>query len=153
MYAYHRRFDDLVDRYRPSLRQWRELGQSMSGTGDEFAAIGARRRAMTAAWSHWIDEHEITALIEPTIPAVAPVRGTGYERFGHDLDMISLTHFWNWTGFPVVALPAGLGATSGLPVGVSLVGPAASDWHLLDLGSELQSDLGVPDWPTLSARR
>ena len=152
MYAYHRRFDDVTDRYRPSLRQWRELGQSMSGTGDGFAAIGARRRAMTAAWARWIDEHEINALIEPTIPAVAPVRGDGYERFGHDLDMISLTHFWDWTGFPVVALPAGLGATSGLPVGVSLIGPAASDWYLLDLGTELQSDLGVPDWPTLSAR-
>ena len=37
---------------------------------------------MTAAWADWIDEHAITALIEPTIPAVAPLRGTGYERFG-----------------------------------------------------------------------
>jgi aspartyl-tRNA(Asn)/glutamyl-tRNA(Gln) amidotransferase subunit A len=149
MYAYHRRFDDLVDRYRPSLRDWRELGERMSGTGGELATIGARRRVMTAAWAHWIDVHEITALIEPTIPAVAPVRGAGYDRFGHDLDMISLTHFWNWTGFPVVALPSGIGATSRLPVGVSLIGPAASDWRLLDLGSELQTDLGVPDWPNL----
>ena len=149
MYAYHRRFDDRVDRYRPSLRDWRELAERVSGTGAEYAAIGARRRAMTAAWAHWIDEHEITALIEPTIPAVAPVRGVGYERFGHDIDMISLTHFWDWTGFPVVALPAGLGAATGLPVGVSLIGPAASDWHLLDLGTELQADLGVPGWPHL----
>jgi aspartyl-tRNA(Asn)/glutamyl-tRNA(Gln) amidotransferase subunit A len=149
MYSYHRRFDDDVDRYRPSLRQWRELGERLRGTGDDYAAIGARRRAMTAAWSHWIDEHEITALIEPTIPAVAPLRGDGYERFGHDLDMISLTHFWDWTGFPVVALPAGPPAVGALPVGVSLIGTGASDWRLLDLGAELQADLGVPDWPRL----
>jgi Asp-tRNA(Asn)/Glu-tRNA(Gln) amidotransferase A subunit family amidase len=96
-----------------------------------------------------MDEHGIAALIEPTIPAVAPVRGHGYDHFGTDVDMISLTHFWNWTGFPVVALPAGVGAVTGLPVSVSMIGPAATDWQLLDLAAELQDDLGTPAWPTL----
>ena len=151
MYAYHRRFDGQLDQYRPALREWLEFGESMQGTGAAYAALAAQRRSMTAAWAEWMHDHDITALIEPTIPAVAPVRGDGYDHFGTDVDMISLTHFWNWTGFPVVALPSGVGASTGLPVSVSLIGPAASDWHLLDLGTELQGDLGVPEWPTLGA--
>lgn len=150
MYAYHRQFESLLDRYRPALREWVEMGMRLSGSGEAYAAIAARRGAMTGAWADWIDEHGITALIEPTIPAVAPIRGDGYEHAGTDIDMISLTHFWDWTGFPVVALPAGLGATSGLPVSVSLIGPGATDWRLLDLGTELQADLGTPTMPVLS---
>ena len=58
---------------------------------------------MTAAWSDWLGEHRITAVIEPTIPVVAPPRGDGYEHAGSDEILISLTHFWDWTGFPVVS--------------------------------------------------
>jgi Asp-tRNA(Asn)/Glu-tRNA(Gln) amidotransferase A subunit family amidase len=48
----------------------------------------------------------------------------------------------------VVALPAGVGR-SGLPVGVSLIGPAGADWELLALGIALQAELGVPEPPLL----
>ena len=73
------------------------------------------------------------------MPCVAPLRGDGYDHAGSDYALISLTHTWDWTGSPVVALPAGVGARSGLPVGVSLIGRAASDWHLLDIGIQLQA--------------
>jgi aspartyl-tRNA(Asn)/glutamyl-tRNA(Gln) amidotransferase subunit A len=144
MLAYHRRFDDRRDRYRPALREWVELGERTGFTGERYAAIQADRRTMTAAWADWLDEHRITAIVEPTIPVVAPIRGRGYERAGSDVALISLTHFWDWTGFPVVSLPAGVGRRSGLPVGVSLIGAAAADWHLLALGIELQHELGIP---------
>jgi len=147
MLAYHRRFDGRRDLYRPALREWVELGERRAVTGDRYAATQAGRRTMTAAWSAWFDEHRIAAVIEPTIPGVAPIRGDGYAHAGSDQAMISLTHFWNWTGFPVAAMPAGVGAASGLPVGVSLIGPAASDGALLALGIELQRDLGIPDFP------
>lgn len=147
MLAYHRRFDSQRDRYRPALREWVELGESRAVTGDRYAAIQARRREITAAWADWFDEHDITAVIEPTIPVVAPLRGDGYQHAGSDYPLISLTHFWNWTGFPVAALPAGVGDTSGLPVGISLIGRAASDWTLLALGIELQQELGIPRLP------
>jgi aspartyl-tRNA(Asn)/glutamyl-tRNA(Gln) amidotransferase subunit A len=147
MLAYHRRFDGRRDLYRPALREWVELGERRAVTGDSYAATQARRREITAAWADWLVEHRITAMIEPTIPTVAPRRGDGYAHAGSDYPMISLTHFWDWTGFPVAALPAGVGATSGLPVGISLIGPAASDWRLLALGIELQHALGVPTPP------
>ena len=44
----------------------------------------------------------------------------------------------------MAALPAGVGR-SGLPVGVSLIGPAGSDWELLALGERAQAELGVPE--------
>jgi Asp-tRNA(Asn)/Glu-tRNA(Gln) amidotransferase A subunit family amidase len=50
----------------------------------------------------------------------------------------------------VAALPAGVGR-AGLPVGVSLVGAAGSDWTVLALGQALQDELGVPEPPALAA--
>ena len=80
------------------------------------------------------------------VPMVAPLRGHGYDAFFTDeaIDYIRFTHYWNWTGFPVAALPSGAGSGSGLPVGVSLIGGPGTEWLLLGLGIELQDVLGVP---------
>ena len=60
-----------------------------------------------------------------------------------DLADLSLTHYWDWTGFPVVALPSGVGSRSGLPVSVSLIGAPGAEWDLLAWGVALQADLGT----------
>jgi aspartyl-tRNA(Asn)/glutamyl-tRNA(Gln) amidotransferase subunit A len=147
--VYHRRFDGQRDRYRPSLREWVEEGERRAVSGETYVAAQARRRAVTGAWADWLAAHRVAAVIEPTIPVVAPLRGDGYEHWGTDFVLISLTHLWDWTGFPVAALPAGVGR-SGLPVGVSLIGPAGADWEVLSLGMALQAELGVPEPPALS---
>ena len=134
MLVYHRRFDGRRELYRPSLREWVEEGERRAVSGEAYVAAQVRRRELTGAWAAWLDEHRLTALLEPTIPVVAPERGDGYAHAGSDYALISLTHLWDWTGFPVAALPASVGR-SGLPVGVSLVGPAGSrlgaalGWH------------------------
>jgi aspartyl-tRNA(Asn)/glutamyl-tRNA(Gln) amidotransferase subunit A len=148
MLVYHRRFDGRRELYRSSSREWVEDGERRGVSGEAYVAAQARRREQTRAWAAWLDEHRVTALVEPTIPVVAPRRGAGYEHAGSDYVLISLTHLWDWTGFPVAALPAGVGR-SGLPVGVSLVGPAGSDWELLSVGVALQAELGVLDPPAL----
>jgi len=152
MLVYHRRFDDRRELYRPSLREWVEEGERRAVSGEAYVAAQARRRELTGIWAAWMREHRLTALVEPTIPVVAPLRGDGYEHAGTDYALISLTHFWDWTGFPVAALPAGVGR-SGLPVGVSLIGSAGADWELLSLGDALQAELGVPDPPAIGADR
>jgi aspartyl-tRNA(Asn)/glutamyl-tRNA(Gln) amidotransferase subunit A len=144
--TYHRRFDGRRELYRPSLREWVEEGERRAVSGEAYVAAQQRRRAVTGAWAAWLDEHRIAAVVEPTIPVVAPLRGDGYEHAGSDYVLISLTHLWDWTGFPVAALPAGVGR-SGLPVGVSLIGHAGADWELLALGIALQAELGVPAPP------
>jgi aspartyl-tRNA(Asn)/glutamyl-tRNA(Gln) amidotransferase subunit A len=147
--TFHRRFDAQRDRYRDSIREWLEEGERRAVTGEAYVAAQERRRRLTGAWAAWLTEHRVDAVLEPTIPVVAPPRGDGYDHWGTDYALISLTHLWDWTGFPVAALPAGVGSESGLPVGVSLVGPAGSDLQLLALGTALQEELGVPEPPTL----
>jgi aspartyl-tRNA(Asn)/glutamyl-tRNA(Gln) amidotransferase subunit A len=143
--AWHRRLADRRDLYRPALREWVEQGESQGDSAVDYAEAQIRRRDSTAAWGDWFAEQRISAVIEPTVPVVAWERGGGYEHAGTDADLISLTHHWNWTGFPVVALPAGVGSRTGLPVGVSLIGATGTDWELLGLGIALQSELGVPE--------
>ncbi|MGA9373055.1 MAG: amidase family protein, partial [Solirubrobacterales bacterium] len=145
--AGHRRFADRRERYRPALREWVELGEAKDTSAIDFAAAQIRRRESAAVWSDWLAEHRIDALIEPTVPVVAWKRGDGYERAGSDAALIAFTHYWNYTGFPAVALPAGAGSCSGLPVGVSLIGAPGTDWELLGRGIGLQAELGVPEAP------
>ncbi|MEM7258324.1 MAG: amidase family protein, partial [Pseudomonadota bacterium] len=45
-------------------------------------------------------------------------------------------------GIPGLQIPAGLGADSGLPVGIELDGPAGSDRRLLELGLAIEKLLG-----------
>jgi Asp-tRNA(Asn)/Glu-tRNA(Gln) amidotransferase A subunit family amidase len=142
--VYHRRFDDRRELYRPSLREWMEEAERRATSAEQYVAAQTRRRELTAAWADWLDEHRITAVIEPTVPVVAPLRGTGYDHARSDVALLLLTHYWDWTGFPAVALPAGVGARSRLPVSVSLIGAAGSDWELLSVGIALQADLGLP---------
>jgi aspartyl-tRNA(Asn)/glutamyl-tRNA(Gln) amidotransferase subunit A len=145
--AYHRRFDGSRDLYRPSIREFVELAEESGVHAEEYVAALIRRREVSAHWSDRLAAERVTALLEPTVPVTAPLRGSGYDHALSDLDLISLTHYWNWTGFPVVALPSGVGAQSGLPVSVSLVGAPGSDWELLALGAALQDELGVPSPP------
>jgi aspartyl-tRNA(Asn)/glutamyl-tRNA(Gln) amidotransferase subunit A len=145
--AWHRRFADRRERYRPALREWVEQGEEKGTSAIDLAAAQIRRAEAAGIWAAWLAEHRIDALIEPTVPVVAWERGEGYGRAGSDAVLIAFTHYWNYTGFPAVALPAALGSRSGLPVGASLIGAPRTDWELLGHGIALQSELGVPEAP------
>ncbi len=45
-------------------------------------------------------------------------------------------------GIPGLTIPAGLGSSSGLPVGISLDGPRGSDLRLLAIGIAIERVLG-----------
>lgn len=141
--VWHRRFDDRRADYRHSNRARLENAEERAMTAEEYVTGQSRRVEDAAAWTDWFAEHRVDAIVEPTIPIVAPVRGRGYEEPFGDLDDLSLTYYWDWTGFPVVALPSAVGSRSGLPVGVSLIGAPGADWDLLAWGAALQSELGT----------
>lgn len=125
------------DEYRPSTRGFVEHGEAHPV---DTAALQARRRADVESWTTWFAEHRIDAIVEPTVPIVARTRGSGYDAPFSDGDEVSLTHYWNWVGFPAVAIPSGVGARTGLPTSVSLIGPPQSDWDLLAAGCALQAE-------------
>jgi aspartyl-tRNA(Asn)/glutamyl-tRNA(Gln) amidotransferase subunit A len=145
MLPYHRRTD--LDLCRPFLRDFIDYGERRAMTGEEYVALQSRRGEHSAAWCDWFDEHRIDAIVEPTVPIVARQRGNGYEKAFTDYREISLTHYWDWTGLPAVALPSGIGKRSGLPTSVSLIGAPGSEWDLLAWGAALQDELGTVSPP------
>ena len=143
MLVWHRRFDGRRELYRPSIRGFLEHGEARAMTAEEYVAAQVQRTALTAAWLDWFAKERVDAIVEPTLPIVARLRGDGYDVPFTDVAEISFTYYWNWTGFPAVALPSGVGRRSGLPTSVSLIGPTGADWHLLAAGAALQAELGT----------
>jgi allophanate hydrolase len=87
---------------------------------------------------------------------MTPTSGTIYERASVDAAPIQLnanlgyyTNFMNLLDLAGVAVPAGF-REDGLPFGVTLVGPKATDYALLDLADELHrvliTRLGALQW-------
>jgi aspartyl-tRNA(Asn)/glutamyl-tRNA(Gln) amidotransferase subunit A len=142
MLAWHRRFDDRRADYRPSTRGYLEHAALRGLTPAERAAIQRHRRRDASAWADWFRTNRVDAIVEPTVPIVARTRGHGYDAPFTDLAEVTFTYYWDWTGFPVVALPSGAGRRSGLPTGVSLIGAPGSEWDLLAAGALLQEALG-----------
>ena len=99
--AWHRRLADRRELYRPALREWVEQGEQQGTSAIEYWTAQIHRREDTLAWFDWFAEHRVDALIEPTVPVVAWERGAGYDHWGTDAELISLTSYWNWTGLPV----------------------------------------------------
>ena len=100
------------------------------------------RRAETGVLADWLAEHRIDAVSSPPCRWSRP-RGHGYDEAFTDFAEISLTHYWDWTGFPVVAMPSGLGRRRGCRRGLA-DRPGRSDWDLLAAGVALQSRLDSP---------
>jgi aspartyl-tRNA(Asn)/glutamyl-tRNA(Gln) amidotransferase subunit A len=145
--VWHRRFDGRWGEYRYSNRARLEHAVERAMTAEEYVSSQNGRREDTAVWRDWLAEHRVDAIVEPTLPIVAPVRGHGYDEPYGDLHDLSLTYYWDWTGFPVVALPSGVGSRSEMPTSVSLIGSPHSEWNLLAWGTALQDEIGTVSPP------
>lgn len=96
--------------------------------------------------SFW-DEFDV--LLTPTSPMVATPNGwalsvDGDERVHRIQEMLSFTRPFNVTGQPAISLPAAP-TTSGLPVGIQLVGPPGGETLILQLAWQLEESFG---WST-----
>ena len=141
VWPYHSALADRADRYRPSIREFVDLARRVHDPA-AYGAAQARRAHVTEGWRAWFVEHRIDALLEPTVPMTARPRGDGYDpdHLGGEGDpLIAFTATWNFTGFPVVALPAGIGSRSRLPVGVSLIGAPDAEPLLAQIAIDLQA--------------
>jgi allophanate hydrolase len=95
---------------------------------DALAALEALRTRVDPMWT------EIDALLLPTVARVPTFAEAQEDRLGPSRELGELTAFVNPLTMAAVAVPAGV-RTSGVPFGVSFVGPAGSDVMLLDLGA------------------
>jgi aspartyl-tRNA(Asn)/glutamyl-tRNA(Gln) amidotransferase subunit A len=137
LWAYHRRFADRAALYRPAIAELVARAQSRAGIG--YAAAQHARERVTAAWVRWFAHERVDLLLEPTAPMSTAPRGAGYTAgYPELLAVFPFTALWDATGFPVVSLPAGVGARNGPPVGVSLIGPPRADAVAVRAAVELQ---------------
>jgi aspartyl-tRNA(Asn)/glutamyl-tRNA(Gln) amidotransferase subunit A len=134
--------DTRAESYTPAVRARLESGRQIPAVA-YFEAMEARqmlRQAVDAA----LDDSD--ALVLPTLPIVAPPIGVGEieidparpERVPVRTVMLKQTQLFNITGHPAISLPL---ATSGLPVGLQLVGRREDTPGLLAVASMIEGVL------------
>ena len=106
------------------------------------AAMTQARPALLKVFGDTFQRYGIDALVGPTTPAVAVPQGPGASSLETFLRFIRNTDPGSNAGIPGLTVSAGLGPTTGLPVGLSLDGPRGSDERLLALGRAIETVLG-----------
>jgi len=95
---------------------------------------------------------EIDCIVTPTTPNTAPRIGDTTVRLGGQeedvrLATTRLVRGINALGYPSLSMPCGL-STSGLPIGLQIVGPAFEEALLFRLGAALEDGgVGIPPCP------
>lgn len=131
--------DTRADRYRPSVRTRIALGRDVTAVGylDARAHCDVLRQEVDLALA------SCDALILPTLPMTAPAIGA-VEITIDPADpapvavraaMLKHTQLFNLTGHPAISLPI---ATTGLPAGLQIVGPAGDTARLLAVAAALE---------------
>jgi len=135
--------DARADDYTPQVRARIESGRTISAV-DYLTArrtCGELRREVDAILSG------CDALVLPTLPIVAPLIGTtevtldsaGGNRVPVRSAMLRLTQLFDMTGHPAISLPL---RTTGLPVGLQLVGQRDDTARLLEIAAAAEQVLG-----------
>jgi hypothetical protein len=126
---------DVIDRglYHAALEERFRARNAVEKRGtEEERRARIKQRALREATIAAIEEHQLSALIYPTVrrrPARIgdPQSGTNCYLSSH-------------SGLPALAVPAAW-TNDGLPIGVDLVGPPWSDTKLLSLGYAMEQTL------------
>lgn len=121
-----------------------EYGRGISAA-DYLRGLAEVHRLSRQIITFW-DNHDI--LITPTVTRPAPrvgEMGSDPRTAGDEhLDWLSFTYPYNCTGQPAISLPLGM-HSSGLPIGVQLVGRPRGDVEVLALGAQLEKMLPWSD--------
>jgi amidase len=115
-----------------------ELFEQAEGTKglDDPAYIKARETSLRIAGEQGIDrmlkEHDLIALVGPTMPAAWPIDAVhGDQISGGGAGSLAAV-----AGYPHLTVP--MGAVKGLPVGLSFIGPKWADALILSLGYDYE---------------
>ena len=81
-------------------------------------------------------------MLAPTTPTVAVAQGPQASSLETFVRFIRNTDPGSNAGLPGLTIPAGLGSTTGMPVGLSLDGLRDADERLLAVGMAIEKVLG-----------
>jgi len=106
------------------------------------AAITVDRPALIRLYATTFANRQLDALVFPTVPHVAPPATRESSSLENFLLFIQNTDPGSNAGVPGIQLPMGFGASTRMPVGMELDGPAGSDRRLIAIGMAIESVLG-----------
>lgn len=106
------------------------------------AAMKTARPALQKLYRDTFRRHRLDALVFPTVPKVAMPASPDSSSVPVFMGVIQNTDPGSNAGVPGLQIPAGLGASSQLPVGIELDGPAGSDRRLVAIGLAIEATLG-----------
>ena len=106
------------------------------------AAIKTARPALQALYSDTFSRNRLDAIAFPTTPRVAIPSNPDSSSPENFALFIQNTDPGSNAGIPGIQIPIALGASSRLPIGLELDGPAGSDRRLLSIGMALEAVFG-----------
>lgn len=106
------------------------------------AAIKTARPALQALYRDTFAKNKLDAIAFPTVPKVAIPANPDSSSLANFVLFIQNTDPGSNAGVPGIQVPLALGASSKLPVGLELDGPAGSDRKLLAIGMALDKVFG-----------
>ena len=106
------------------------------------AAIKTARPALQQLYRDTFANNRLDAMVFPTTPKVAIASNPDASDPANFAMYIQNTDPGSNAGIPGLQIPIALGATSALPVGMELDGPAGSDRRLLSIGLALEELFG-----------
>ncbi len=106
------------------------------------AAMKTARPALQALYRDTFAKNKLDAIAFPTTPKVAIAANPDSSSLPNFLLFIQNTDPGSNAGVPGIQVPVALGASSKLPVGIELDGPAGSDRRLLAIGMAMDKVFG-----------
>jgi len=106
------------------------------------AAMKTGRPTLKQLYARTFDANRLDALVFPTVPHVAMAATPQSSSVPVFFGAIRNTDPGSNAAIPGVQLPIALGASSHLPVGLEIDGPAGSDRHLIAIGMAVQALFG-----------
>ncbi len=106
------------------------------------AAMKTARPALQKLYKETFVKHKLDALVFPTVPKVAIAANPESSSLANFVAYIQNTDPGSNAGIPGLQIPIALGASSKLPVGLELDGPAGSDRKLIAIGLALEEVFG-----------
>ncbi len=105
-------------------------------------AMKKSRPELQALYRRTFNGHGLDGIVFPTVPSVAFKAAPDSSSVAVFMATIQNTDPGSNAGVPGLQIPIGLGASSKLPVGMEIDGPAGSDRRLLQIGLAIEAVLG-----------
>lgn len=105
-------------------------------------AMKSARPALQALYRETFARNKLDAIVFPTVPKVAIAAQPDSSSLENFTLFIQNTDPGSNAGVPGIQIPVALGASSKLPIGIELDGPAGSDRRLLAIGMAMEKVFG-----------